>query len=641
MTPQPIYGAAEYLTGEPADGAYVEVTSSLGTISTYVGPAGGWNSGYWQVDVGYPGPDWPDGTSFTIVITDSEWESDPLTDTVDPNGNNVGTITLQPPSLNASTSANPTTVPTGDNIDFTGSATGGVEPYTWNWDFGDGNTSTSQNPTHAYESSGTFTATLTVNDSASQTAIDTVEITVLENTLSVTASANPTTVQTGTSVEFNGTAAGGTEPYTWEWDFGDGSTSTQEDPSHAYSSSGIFTATLTVIDDLGFTDSDTVSIDVNGQLSISTDGPYESKVNENITLNATASGGSSPYDYSWDLGNGDSTTGKDVSYAYSNPGIYTITLTVEDNNGLTSSIETSATIYSDGLMVTLDAPETGTENKPIQFAGSASNGVEPYTWNWDFGDGQTSTEQNPTHTYENPGNYTVTLNVTDDLDVSNVTSTIIHIQMENTIPVTIDAPATGFKNYPVSFSGTVQDGDPPYTWYWEFGDGQTSTEQNPSHTYTNPGQYTVYLSATDSQGRSGNANVNITINQNYHPAKPTVSGTFRGEEDRRYTYTLSANDPEGQDVYFYVDWGDDENTDWIGPYRSGEQIQVYHIWDDDGSYNMRVKAKDPYDAESDWTENVVRMPYLFENPILQFFQNLANRFPLFEPLFTLLIELLG
>ena len=93
-TPVVIDGYAEFSTGGNADGAYVEVTSSVSTETTYVGPIGGWSSGYWQVDVGTPGPDWPDGTSFTVTIsTPSGWIGSASGVTDGPN-NNMGTIIL-------------------------------------------------------------------------------------------------------------------------------------------------------------------------------------------------------------------------------------------------------------------------------------------------------------------------------------------------------------------------------------------------------------------------------------------------------------------------------------------------------------------------------------------------------------------
>jgi PKD repeat protein len=156
--------------------------------------------------------------------------------------------------LTAATAANPTTGNAPLSVAFTGSATGGTAPYSYNWNFGDGSAvSTAQNPTHAYNSACSCIATLTVTDSSSpaKTATSTITITVsaVGNPLMATASANPTSGQLPLNVAFTGTGTGGTPPYRYSWNFGDGSAaSTAQNPSHTYNSACTCTATLTVTD---------------------------------------------------------------------------------------------------------------------------------------------------------------------------------------------------------------------------------------------------------------------------------------------------------------------------------------------------------------------------------------------------------
>ncbi|HEC89554.1 MAG TPA: hypothetical protein ENI44_03110 [Thermoplasmatales archaeon] len=95
---------------------------------------------------------------------------------------------------------------------------------------------------------------------------------------------------------------------------------------------------------------------------------------------------------------------------------------------------------------------------------------------------------------------------------------------------------------------------------------------------------------------------------NSPPTTPLISGPTSGEAGSSYKYSLYTVDPDDDDIYYYIDWGDGSTTDWIGPYHSGEQIEVHHVWYEKGNYIIMVKTKDIYDAESDWATLEVTMP---------------------------------
>jgi hypothetical protein len=102
----------------------------------------------------------------------------------------------------------------------------------------------------------------------------------------------------------------------------------------------------------------------------------------------------------------------------------------------------------------------------------------------------------------------------------------------------------------------------------------------------------------------------LGIADNTAPAKPTITGPAKGKPGVMYEYTLSAIDPEDQQVSYFVDWGDETSTGWLGPYDSGEQIIVNHTWDVKQTFTVKAKAKDAMGAESEWATLTVKIPIL-------------------------------
>jgi PKD repeat protein len=136
----------------------------------------------------------------------------------------------------------------------------------------------------------------------------------------------------------------------------------------------------------------------------------------------------------------------------------------------------------------------------LNFTATVDGGCGPYTWSWDFGDGGTSTVQNPTYTYQTPGDYTATMTVTDSAQHScSRQVTPIHVACPALTCTASADSMSGVAPLLVNFTATVDGGCGPYTWSWDFGDGGTSTEQNPSYTYETGGEYTATMTVTDSE----------------------------------------------------------------------------------------------------------------------------------------------
>ena len=302
----------------------------------------------------------------------------------------------------ASFTADKTIAAVGEAIRLTDNSTGEIT--SWSWDLGDGNTSTEQNPSHTYTIKGNYIASLTVSNKAgSNTA--TLGITVLEPPMASLA-ADKAKAAVREPIEFTNTSTG--DITSWSWDFGDGNTSTEENPSHSYAKQGDYTASLTVSSEVG-SDTDTSDIIVVGPPSASFS-TSETKTKPGSSIQFTDESTGDVDSWSWDFGDGNTSTKENPSHTYAEKGDYTVSLTVSNMAG--SDTDTLAIVVLEPPKANFSASETKAKvNSSIQFTDESTGDID--SWSWDFGDGDTSTEENPSHTYRDGGTYTVSLKVSN------------------------------------------------------------------------------------------------------------------------------------------------------------------------------------------------------------------------------------
>ena len=177
------------------------------------------------------------------------------------------------------------------------------------------------------------------------------------------------------------------------------------------------------------------------------------------------------------------------------------------------------------------------------------------------------------------------------------------------LEVDANGPYHGLINEPVQFNGYATGGDPPYSWEWDFGDGESSDEQNPTYTYTITGNFTVSLTVKDDiNNTSDDYTWSLISESNSPPDQPEIDGPASGKAGISYNYTFQATDPEGTDVWYHIDWDDETNPEWFGPYPSGEIITKSHTWTKKGTYTIKAKAKDINEAEGPLGELKVSIP---------------------------------
>jgi len=244
--------------------------------------------------------------------------------------------------------------------------------------------------------------------------------------------------------------------------------------------------------------------------------PPDPVVGEEVTFDASGS-----YDpdgwitsYSWYIDN-QVKTGKTITHIFSRAGKYTVTLTVTDNDGLSESFSSVVTVSESATNPPVADFTFIVDGKTVTFTDRSYDSDGYITsWLWDFGDGETSTEQNPVHEYLFLGTYTVTLTITDNDGLSGVKSKVVDISSPVGYPVAdftfaIEGKTVYFYDNSYDTDGTI------VSWLWNFGDGKISTERSPIHEYSSAGRYTVTLTVTDNDGLSASAVKTVVVEKDY------------------------------------------------------------------------------------------------------------------------------
>jgi PKD repeat protein len=387
----------------------------------------------------------------------------------------------------------------------------------WIWDYGDGTAKDtvyfpgSPNVTHTYATNGTYTVTLQVTNSVDcgDTWSTTVTVTrrpVAEFTMAATACQEMGVVFHDLSGEDGGGAI-----VNWSWDFGDPTSgvlnfSGDKDPVHSYATAGNYTVTLIVTNYNGCSDTLQKPIEVFGKPAAGFD--FGAGCVGDTTLlwaDMTIINGGAIAGYHWDFGDGKTSSSPTTFNIYNAPGTYTVTLTVTDTSGCENDTSRYLIITTPPV-AHFSAPANNCLSETIHFS-DLSNANDGYitTWTWDFGDGNTQTILFPdppdvSHDYTASGTFPVTLTVTDSYGCK---------QQEERLITVNDSPEAVFMYQGGSCEGSqvlftdlsTATGYQEVTgWQWDFGDPasgvyNSSTLQNPVHTFNGAGTYTVQLIA--------------------------------------------------------------------------------------------------------------------------------------------------
>jgi gliding motility-associated-like protein len=236
-----------------------------------------------------------------------------------------------------------------DSVHFVNTSTIGQGTLTsWNWGFGDGNTSTQQNPAHLYDSVKVYTVTLAVTSDSGCTSTATNTVAIKAGPLAGFATSS---VCGSTKVSFTDTSfvAGPDSITTWNWTFGNGSTSTQQNPANTYTTTGTYTVLLQVQTSSGCMDTASAVINLGQNVVadyIPAGGTYNTGQSIVFTNQSTGASG-----YNWSFGNGDTSVVTNPSYAYTQPGTYTVVLIASNSLGCMDTVEYVFEVNTHGVTV--------------------------------------------------------------------------------------------------------------------------------------------------------------------------------------------------------------------------------------------------------------------------------------------------
>jgi len=379
----------------------------------------------------------------------------------------------------------------GETVQFNNQSNITSGSLAYNWDFGDGNTSTLINPAHNYAWASGYNTSLVVtsNFGCSDTVINAVSV---NPSPTIDFTANP--VCKSDSMAFVPSISGITN-YTTNWTFGDGFTSTIEDPAHLYNSFGTFTVLFEVLTDSACSAQLTKQVQVYPMptANFSVNNICEGSV---AYVNNTSALANGTFVSEWSFDNQPSIQAFETSHQFLTDGVYTVFLEVTTDNGCVDTLTNWITVY-DSPVASFSFSNT-CNGTPVQFTNTSTSANGTITQNmWDFGDNTNSVQQDPVKDYMNFGNYDVQLIITSSVGCFDTVVQTVQSFEQPIADFGVNAVCFGeetvFENQTILSAGS-------FTSAWDFGDNSSSTIVSPSHTYASAGNYVVRLAIMSDQG---------------------------------------------------------------------------------------------------------------------------------------------
>ena len=385
----------------------------------------------------------------------------------------------------------------GESIQFANTSVSGSTTVQYTWNFGDGNTSSLNSPSHTYAAKGVYSVILQASLSGGGTSCQS------SKTLNVEIYERPTANFTFNNVCLSDTInfvnqsifTGGLTNLTYNWNLNDGNLSTNQNVNHKYNIPGLYQVTMEAESPFGCASSVTKQVEIyempNANFTVANvclNQPSEFVNTSTIPLGTLT--------YNWDFNNGSNGTTENPIITYLSDGSYQVELIATSNNGCLDTIVKTNTIFPKPL-ARFFYDEVCDGNPTLFYDSSLINSGTINSFSWNFGDGSSASGTTPVHQYLNVGVYSVNLSVVSDKFCTHDTTMAVIVNPNPVANFSVQdaciGSAVAFTNSSYIASGTI-------SVLWDFGDGNASNQASPSNVYGNVGLYNVKLLVTSGKG---------------------------------------------------------------------------------------------------------------------------------------------
>lgn len=529
----------------------------------------------------------------------------------------TATVTINAlPTSAAFATPNPADV--GATVAFSPNIMGGTGPFTTHWTFGDGTSSASMSPTHAYSAAGSYPVHFWSNDSLGYPAASGFTM-VVNNLPSVSATGTLNPVDARVPVKFTATASGGTGSLTLAWNFGDGTTGTGASPSHAYATKGNYTAVVWANDSGGGSAHTTVMVRVNPPLVLSgiQANPSSTDVGIPVQFSALSWGGTPNFADSWRFGDGGTSLLNTPSHAFGAPGNFTVQLWINDSGGGTA---TTSLVYSVDSVLHL-ASFTGNFSatspgmldlgEPLETTVVAYGGSLPLSYSY-FGLPGGCSSLDASHLNCTPtatGAFTVEVQVTDNGGQSAFANLSVTINAALSLPSLSSDRSQVSVGAGAVFDATPTGGTSPFTYaYTGLPAGCSSANSPtltcfPSASAPSPSPYAVSVDVTDATGAQVTATATLTVN--FDPSVTFAADPANSSVGSSIAWVITVSGGTGPFTYTFTGLPPGCAT----PTASGGSCKL----SDEGTYQVSLTVRDADGREANATAvlHVAAGPALF------------------------------